>query len=169
MGLPAILAIIAALGVGERPAAQLVATSNCRWADAATAIPAGGNLQPGQRIDLAAGEARIAFRRGAVVALRGPGVMEVLSDRGARLLVGALTAKAEGEQARGFTVQTPTMKLTDLGTEFGVRVQRDGIQEVHVFRGRVEANLGPGGWLEVGNRDRRLRGPRLHQGGGRQG
>jgi hypothetical protein len=32
------------------------------------------------------------------------------------------------------------MRYTDLGTEFGVFVARDGVQEVHVFRGKVTAD-----------------------------
>ncbi len=36
-----------------------------------------------------------------------------------------------------FSVRTPSAKLTDLGTEFGVAVDRLGATESHVFRGRV--------------------------------
>jgi hypothetical protein len=36
-----------------------------------------------------------------------------------------------------FFVRTPTAQLTDLGTEFGVAVDRTGLTESHVFRGSV--------------------------------
>ena len=40
-------------------------------------------------------------------------------------------------RAKGFTVETPSATLVDLGTEFGADVDRSGNGEVHVFRGEV--------------------------------
>ena len=37
-----------------------------------------------------------------------------------------------------FTVRTPTATVTDLGTEFGVEVSKDGYTMSHVFRGSVK-------------------------------
>jgi hypothetical protein len=37
-----------------------------------------------------------------------------------------------------FSIRTPTAVVTDLGTEFGVEVDRSGACRAHVFRGRVE-------------------------------
>ena len=167
LGLPTIMAILAVLGPAKQPAARLVATSNCRWSDAAAALPAGNDLRPGQRIDLEAGEAQIAFARGGGVTLLGPGAVEVLSDSGARLLVGKLTVRAETENSHGFAVCTPAMTLVDLGTEFGVFVPGDGVEEVHVFRGQVRAELGSGGWFETGNQARGERSSPLPSGEGR--
>ena len=42
------------------------------------------------------------------------------------------------EQARGFAVLAPTFELVDLGTEFGLNVAEDGVDEIHVFDGKVE-------------------------------
>ena len=39
-----------------------------------------------------------------------------------------------------FTVRTPTAPVTDLGTEFGVEVDKQG-QPSHVFRGVVEVQV----------------------------
>ena len=41
------------------------------------------------------------------------------------------------------------MTLIDLGTEFGVLVPGDGVEEVHVFRGHVRAELAAGKWSEA--------------------
>ena len=38
-----------------------------------------------------------------------------------------------------FTIKTPTATVTDLGTEFGVAVSREGRTELHVLQGTVEA------------------------------
>ena len=149
VGLPVIMVILSVLGFANRPAARLVATTNCRWTDAAAVILSGSDLRPGQKIDLAAGEAQIVFHRGAVVTLFGPGTLEVLSDNSAKLLVGKLTARAETHNSHGFAVSTPAIALVDLGTEFGVLVSPDGVDEVHVLRGKVQAKLAAGNWSEA--------------------
>jgi hypothetical protein len=118
--------------------AQLVTTVNCRWADANATIPAGSQLRAGQKIDLAAGEARIAFARGAVLALHGPGRIELLSDNAARLLLGAVTATVETKESRGFMLRLPAARVVDLGTEFRAEVAADGNSSVDVIRGVVE-------------------------------
>jgi hypothetical protein len=58
---------------------------------------------------------------------------------GVFLQQGKFAVTVENPLARGFEVLTPGMKYTDLGTEFGVSVAKNGEQEVHVFRGRVQA------------------------------
>jgi hypothetical protein len=150
VGLPTILAIMATFGFYNRPVAQLAAAVDCQWTNTAAVIPVGSELWPGQKIDLTAGEAQIVFARGAVVTMRGPGVLEVQSNNSARLLVGKLTARAETKSSHGFAVHTPAMTLTDQGTEFGVLVPRDGVEEVHVFRGQVQAELAAGDWSAAG-------------------
>ena len=37
-----------------------------------------------------------------------------------------------------FSVRTPTAVVTDLGTEFGVEVDKSGATRSYVFRGKVE-------------------------------
>jgi hypothetical protein len=44
-----------------------------------------------------------------------------------------------------FSIRTPTAVVTDLGTEFGVAVGRDGTTTSHVFRGAVDLQLAAGG------------------------
>ncbi|MFZ1933670.1 MAG: hypothetical protein WCB27_10290 [Thermoguttaceae bacterium] len=44
-----------------------------------------------------------------------------------------------------FTIRTPTAKITDLGTEFGVEVEKSGISRAHVFEGTVEMRAIGGG------------------------
>jgi hypothetical protein len=53
-------------------------------------------------------------------------------------------AAAVPRAARGYTIITPTAEVVDLGTEFGVSVDRSGASEVHVFDGEVVTRaLGP--------------------------
>ncbi|MCG8587057.1 MAG: FecR family protein, partial [Pirellulales bacterium] len=56
---------------------------------------------------------------------------------------GKLVARVEGEKAQGFTIDTPSARFEDLGTEFGVEVDSVGTAELHVIEGEV--NLRPRG------------------------
>jgi hypothetical protein len=47
--------------------------------------------------------------------------------------------------SRLFSVRTPTAIVTDLGTEFGVEVDRSGATRSHVFQGKVKVELANGG------------------------
>jgi hypothetical protein len=76
------------------------------------------------------------FAGGAEVIITAPAEFELQTDQRVVLKTGKLSAKVP-EQARGFTVETPTATLVDLGTEFATDVDRDGNGEVHVFRGEV--------------------------------
>ena len=52
-----------------------------------------------------------------------------------------LVSKHDPQSTTGyppFSVRTPTAIVTDLGTEFGVEVNRSGASRTHVFRGKVE-------------------------------
>src|SRR5690606_9286635 len=46
--------------------------------------------------------------------------------------------------AVGFMVDAPAIRVTDLGTEFGVRSLGDGQAVLHVFQGAVEVELADG-------------------------
>ncbi len=116
----------------------------------------------------------ITYRSGATVILEGPCSYEVDSPSGGFLSLGKLTArvetKAEGGRGKGeeesrnvqvskssnpespfplppstFVVRTPTAVVTDLGTEFGVEVDRSGGTRSHVFQGKVEMRRVVGG------------------------
>jgi hypothetical protein len=66
-------------------------------------------------------------------------MLEIQSRASARLDRGKCAVTIEDASARGFEIHAPGMKYTDFGTEFGVFVTRSGEQEMHVFRGRVQA------------------------------
>jgi hypothetical protein len=110
----------------------------------------------------------ITYDTGAKIVLQGPATYQVESATGGYLAVGKLTAKLEkkGNDECGmmndelpaaqngtehstlstrhlFAVRTPTVTVTDLGTEFGVEVGKD-FSGVHVFTGTVELSTRPG-------------------------
>jgi probable HAF family extracellular repeat protein len=50
----------------------------------------------------------------------------------------AVNSQLSTLDARLFSVRTPTAVVTDLGTEFGVEVEKSGLTRSQVFRGKVE-------------------------------
>ena len=92
----------------------------------------------GDRFDICSGLLEITYDTGAKVILQGPVTYEVRSSNGGFLSLGKLTGKVEIKAARGFTVHTPTAVVTDLGTEFGVAVDRQGACHVRTFVGLIE-------------------------------
>ena len=110
---------------------------DCKWADLNTETLYGANVLLGRKYALASGLMEITYDTGAKVILQGPVTYEVESN-GGFLPVGKLTGKVENVRAKGFTIRTPTATVTDLGTEFGVVVDRQGITETHTFVGEVQ-------------------------------
>ena len=121
------------------PVARLIHAADCRWAEESDAPEVGDDLAPGRKLVLRSGLAELMFTSGARALLQGPATLEVGSKTSALLRRGKVTVTVLDESARGFEIDTPGMKYTDLGTEFGVLVATDGMQEVHVFRGKVQA------------------------------
>ena len=116
-----------------------------------------GNLRSpvhcGDHFAIRSGLLEITYDTGAKVLLQGPARYGVDSAAGGYLAVGKLTAMLEKKNELGtkdeepvaarssFAVRTPTAIVTDLGTEFGVEVDREGYTTSHVFRGTVELRM----------------------------
>ena len=119
--------------------AELVETFDAVWRGDSPLQPTGGTpLRQGDTLNLAAGLIQLRFESGAQVTLEGPATFVLAEKNAARMELGRTYARAPGD-AVGFTIETPAATVVDLGTEFGVMVQRDGTTEVHVFSGLVEA------------------------------
>jgi len=116
--------------------ARVSGAAETQWSDDGAPDDDGG-VPAGRRLHLRRGLVQIAFQDGAVVILQGPAVLEPESPHGARLACGGLVARVPPE-ATGFLIRTPWATVVDRGTEFGVRVQPDGLSDVEVFRGQVE-------------------------------
>jgi hypothetical protein len=123
------------------PVARLIRLVDCNWESGAAPPATGDDLAPGRKLALKSGLAEIIFQGGAKTVLEGPATLEINSRTAAFLRQGKFTVTVENPLARGFAVYTPGMKYTDLGTEFGVMVAQSGEQEVHVFRGKVQAEV----------------------------
>jgi len=144
----------------SRCVGRVTGTEDCRLADnvatrkdqpvlQTSTVPA---LAPfvslGQRIHLDSGLIEITYDSGSKVILQGPAVFEIDSN-GGLLSMGRLTGRLEGTLGGSnpqspnatplpFAIRTPTAVVTDLGTEFGVEVDKDGRTTSYVFRGMVK-------------------------------
>ena len=96
----------------------------------------GAALEPGI-LRIAEGVAQFEFYSGAQVIVEGPAEFELISPYHTRCLQGKIRARVP-KQAQGFSIQTPSFELIDLGTEFGMDVSTSGAANVRVFDGEVE-------------------------------
>jgi hypothetical protein len=121
--------------------ATLTAERECVWqADSRAQRPrVGRRLQTNETLLLRSGVAKITFENGAVVHLEGPARFVVQSSDKGLLERGVLLAQVP-RRAIGFRIATPTLEVIDLGTEFGVQAEPQGVTEVHVVRGLVEVS-----------------------------
>ncbi len=98
-------------------------------------------LRPGARLGseqttLDAGTVELQMQSGAIVGLEGPATF-ALRDGNHLALTSGKVAAFVPPSAKGFTVSTPTSRVVDLGTRFGVMT--DGLlSQAHVFEGSVD-------------------------------
>ncbi|MEL6105513.1 MAG: FecR domain-containing protein [Planctomycetota bacterium] len=88
-------------------------------------------------MQLGAGFVRLEYDSGVEVTLEGPAELTFVDEAAIKLKDGLLTATVP-PGAEGFTVNTPTAEVVDLGTAFGIDVRDDGFSNVMVFDGEVE-------------------------------
>ena len=98
-------------------------------------------IRLGDQFNISSGLLEITYDTGAKVILQGPVKYEVESKNGGFISVGKLTGKVTSEAARGLTIRTPTAVVTDLGTEFGVEVSKEGNTTSRVFRGSIRLQV----------------------------
>lgn len=116
--------------------ATLVAANDAVW-------KSGSHHELGERLgtgwmELEAGSVQIAFRSTAAMKIEGPARFRLDGSGHCQLERGAGLAYVPGA-ARGFSVDTPTMRVVDLGTSFRVEIDDAGTTNLHVLEGVVEA------------------------------
>lgn len=107
---------------------------DCKWEGAEfeefDALPIGEVLR------LTKGTAELQFGHGARAIVQGPARIEI-DDANRMILWRGNAVFHVPETAVGFTVDTPSFRVVDLGTEFGVRNLSTMRGEVYVFQGKV--------------------------------
>jgi len=111
-----------------------------KWADPELPAELGSLLRPGY-MKLVVGVAQITFDGGAKAIIEAPVEIRLQNAAKVYLQSGKMRAIVCLE-ARGFTVNTPSASIVDLGTEFGIDVKEDGSSDIHVYEGRVSLLAG---------------------------
>ncbi|MBI1374317.1 MAG: hypothetical protein GC159_16495 [Phycisphaera sp.] len=124
---------------GSPEFATVTDTRGAVWEADAEPLGLGATLETG-RLQLRAGVAELLTRSTATVSVLGPADVQMLGPNRCRLNSGRLVATVP-EMAHGFTVETPAGTVVDLGTSFGVTVDRLGYTTVTVLQGSVEVRL----------------------------
>ncbi len=117
--------------------AELVGGNQPVWADVTQSARPGTPLRQGV-IQLTSGTAEVRFQSGATAVFRAPAIIDLRSASRMALIQGSMVANVP-ERAQGFTVDTPSMRVVDLGTEFAMTADATGSSEVQVFVGEVNA------------------------------
>jgi hypothetical protein len=128
---------------------------DCRWVDPHEAPVGFDRIALGRKYALISGLMEISYDTGARVILQGPCEYEVCSESGGYLAFGKSTARIEKKNSEKsgrhlskpaslelFSIRTPTATVVDLGTEFGVEVNKSGESMAHVYQGKVELRVG---------------------------
>ncbi len=119
--------------------ARISRASEAHWRKRDIAPVVGTGLTAG-RMFLDKGFLEITFRDDARLIVEAPAKIELVDGRRVRLRRGTLTAHVP-QEARGFEVETPSARVTDLGTEFALVVDNRGAAEVHVLDGWVATSF----------------------------
>ena len=104
-------------------------------ADERVTSAAVGSTLRGGALRLTSGVLELTYPNGVVVVLESPARFDLRGATTLWLAEGNATAKVPST-AIGFTIETPSASIVDLGTEFGVSVGAKS-SEVHVFKGEV--------------------------------
>jgi hypothetical protein len=131
--------------VAER-VATLTDSIDAQWA----LPPQNGNIFYDKSMEyfLQRGIAKVTLDNGVIVTIEGPAHFAFTTYDKMQLRSGRLFADVP-INARGFIVETPSSRIIDLGTEFGVKIDSDGATSVHLFKGK--ASVRPGAKGHTGN------------------
>jgi len=114
--------------------AKLLRTFDAQFVD--DAAPK-NSFFPKGTYELCSGSAQLEMNNGTLVMVDSPCSFTIESELKIILHQGRMRARVP-TGIDGFTIKTPDIDITDLGTEFGVNVMADKNSEVHVFSGEVQ-------------------------------
>jgi hypothetical protein len=145
-GIAALALLIAYLQLNPHIAQQEVATLvdviNPKWAEGSPDMVSGYRFSsPHDSMQLLKGVVKIRYDQGVELVVEGPAKFDFLSPSQYGLSYGKVYARVS-QEGKGFTIVTSNSRITDLGTEFGVQRNIEGITDVHVFKGKTSLARG---------------------------
>lgn len=97
----------------------------------------GDSLEKGSRLQLSQGGVELTLKSGVVAMVRAPADLTLHEENLLYQSLG-MARYVVPKSAVGFQVKTPDLMVTDLGTDFGVISSPDNLDQVHLFKGKVE-------------------------------
>ncbi len=127
----------------EEPAARIADTLGAVWDSEGAGIrePEGLLYAGSGPFVLKEGYVRLTYEDGAETVIEGPARFQIKGLEELGLSYGQVYVRCP-VSATGFSVSTPSMKVIDLGTEFGVKVSGVGSAQVHMLKGKASVIVG---------------------------
>ncbi|MBN2064739.1 MAG: FecR domain-containing protein [Sedimentisphaerales bacterium] len=124
------------LSLQPQTVATIINSVEARWTISGLSAETGTRLKSRQQLKLARGVVKILFDGGAEVLLEAPAEIKLENHEKMDLITGKLYARIQ-ENALGFIIDTPSARVIDLGTEFGVSVDNKGLSSISMFKGQA--------------------------------
>ncbi len=125
--------------------ATVVDTMQAQWKDDWCVLKKDNRVfNLSQPIEMTAGLVRIRFDDQAEVIIEGPASFACVSPEQLDLRYGRIFCYIP-QAASGFMVRTPTSRVIDLGTQFGINVGLNGASDIHMFKGKANLIAGDTG------------------------
>ena len=122
---------------GSSPPVTALLVNEAGATFAGSRAPGDVRFGPG-RYELRKGAIHLRFANGTDLVMEGPAEFEILDVLHSRLSYGKVRAVVP-PTAHGFTIATRRASFEDMGTEFGLHVERGtGVETLHVFDGQVD-------------------------------
>ncbi|MFC1652106.1 FecR domain-containing protein [Planctomycetota bacterium] len=119
-----------------KEAATLVDSMDAVWIKPSTPPAIGQRLRTGKSLQIEKGIVKLELDDGTRMIVEAPATFQLADTNQVTLHNGHFSAWVP-ERALGFTAMTPTSRIVDLGTEFGVEVRDDGTARTHMFDGKA--------------------------------
>jgi len=101
--------------------------------------PEPGTLAKGSQLELRQGTVKLTLSNGVTSVVQAPANLTLI-DEGRMSVREGIAWFQVPQNAIGFQVITPRMRITDLGTEFGVMCATDSLDQVHLLQGKIEVS-----------------------------
>lgn len=123
--------------IEQLPTAQIVRTSGIIWETPSERFYEWEQIALGRTLRFLKGSIEVVFSQGVHVILEGPAEMTIDGPLSVTIKQGRVMTRV-GKEGIGFTVNTPTGRIVDQGTEFGVDINPEKGVKVVVFDGKVD-------------------------------
>lgn len=126
--------------VVAEPYAVMTAACDAVWSDPNVELMLRHGSLPAGRMTLVSGKVEFLFASGGTAVIEGPATFEPIAADALRMIRGDVRCRCP-QAGTELRVETPTSTIVDLGTEFAVSVQSEGLSRVAVIEGKVRLDV----------------------------